>query len=71
MIKFDKVFLDKNQIKSLIDTFDTFLFFQSIFHFSYDDCYLDNIKYFLKILRYFENKLNGVDVYYVEISFRI
>ncbi len=71
MSKFDKVILDKKQIKSLIDTFDTFLFFQSTFHFSYDDCCIDNIKNFLKILRYFENKLNGDDVYYVEISFRI
>ncbi len=71
MSKFDKVLLDKKQIKSLIDTFDTFLFFHSTFHFSYDDFYIDNIKNFLKILRYFENKLNGDDVYYVEISFRI
>ncbi len=71
MSKFDKVLLDKKQIKSLIDSFDTFLFFESTFHFSYDDTCIDNIKNFLKILRNFENKLNGDDFYYVEISFRI
>ncbi len=71
MSKFDKVLLDKNQIKSLIDSFDSFLFFESTFHFSCDYTCIDNIKDFLKILRYYENKLNGDDVYYVEISFRI
>ncbi len=71
MSKFDKVLLDKKQIKSLIDSFDTFLFFESTFHFSHDEACIDNIKYFLKILSCFEKKLNGDDVYYVEISFRI
>ncbi len=71
MSKFDKVFLDIKQLKSLIDSFDNFLFFQSTFHFSYDDCYIDSFRNFLNILRYYENKLNGDDVYYVEISFRI
>lgn len=71
MSKFDKVVFDKKQLKSLIDSFDTFLFFQSTFHFASDDCYIDILKNFLNILRYYENKLNGDDVYYVEISFRI